>query len=117
MSLFSRRILVPLLLALFVVVGYSSTARAWQMTDPFLIAKVWQYSNGNGYIYLDGHNCTLENTTAAPAATYFVINHTDSEFRTTMSLLTAAFLASKKVRLDYVSSGGYCVIQSVQIEK
>lgn len=116
MSLFSRRILVPLLLGLFVV-GHSSTARAWQMTDPFLIAKLWQYSNSNGYIFLDGYNCTLENTTAAPAATYFVLNRTDSEFRTTMSLLTAAFLAAKKVRLDYVSSGGYCVIQSVQIEK
>lgn len=104
--MFGKKTIVGLALAVGLLVNSIASA---DFSSPAEVSVVWQYSNNDGYVYLEGASCPYG------SQGYYVIKSEATHHKTVMSIFTAAHLAGKKVKVGYSNNSGYCIVSSVQL--
>ncbi len=101
--------------SLLAIGSASASALAAIWSSPTTVNMVWQYNQGDAFIYLDGVSCDAPK----PYATYFRLDSDAPNHDVVMRMLTAAHLAGSRVRFGYAhdSSGQYCDVTSVRLVK
>jgi len=80
-----------------------------EWTSTSTVRVVWSYANSDGYVFLQGEDCTVGNYE------YFVISKNATKHDQLMNMLLAAFLSGKKTKIGYSTDDGLCRVTSIQL--